>query len=165
MDWLEVFKVVGSASGLISAGFLIYDRVLRWRPLAYLTPYDQQVGLVVKNVADETIVIDEITVKPAIVSLAMANDLRSTVEAAAERMWPSRTPGQPARTYAVLGPRLERVFRFVLRTEFENMPEHTKVVLTTKWHNTPKPFWWPRRVRVNTTIEEIRHLKTVAQAR
>jgi hypothetical protein len=35
-DLVEAFKVVGAAGGLISAGFLLYDRLVRIRPQAFL---------------------------------------------------------------------------------------------------------------------------------
>jgi hypothetical protein len=36
-DFVEAFKVVGAAGGLISAGFLLYDRLMRIRPEAFLS--------------------------------------------------------------------------------------------------------------------------------
>jgi hypothetical protein len=34
-DLVEAFKVVGAGGGLISAGFLLYDRLVRIRPQAF----------------------------------------------------------------------------------------------------------------------------------
>jgi hypothetical protein len=36
-DWLEVFKVVGSAAGLISSSVFAYDRLMRIRPEVFLS--------------------------------------------------------------------------------------------------------------------------------
>src|SRR5260370_17675927 len=75
----EAFKVVGAAGGLISAGFLFYDRLVRIRPQAFLTKaeYPGQLMITVRNVSNESIIVDEFAVAPNIFGIAHGDTTRA----------------------------------------------------------------------------------------
>jgi len=54
-DPVEWLKLVGGLGGIASSGFLIYDRVYRLRPIAYLQPHDSHVHLKIRNTANEAL--------------------------------------------------------------------------------------------------------------
>ena len=70
-DLVAVIKFIGGLSGLASASFLIYDRLVRFRPTIFFRPSNNHVYLVIKNTMPETLVIDQITVAPAYLSVAL----------------------------------------------------------------------------------------------
>jgi hypothetical protein len=86
-DLVEAFKVVGSAGGLISAGFILYDRLVRIRPQAFLTQgeYPGQLDITVRNVSNETVILDEIGASPNIFGIAKDNGIRAIAEAVHRR--------------------------------------------------------------------------------
>ena len=47
---VELVKFVGGLGGLASSAFLIYDRVFRYRPAAFLIPAEYKTTLRFKNV-------------------------------------------------------------------------------------------------------------------
>lgn len=163
MEFLEPVKTIGALAGLVSAGFLIYDRALRNRPLAFLIPVEWHAHLTIKNVADETILLDRIKVAPPIISILMGNDTRSVVEAAAEKLYPS-TSEKADRIFAVLAPQTERSFGLMFREEFKSADDGTVVTIACDWRNTRKPWPWRRHVDVRTTVGDLRQLQSVAQA-
>jgi hypothetical protein len=55
---IEAVKFFGGLGGLASSAFLVYDRIFRYRPAAFLIP------AAYKNMAAETIIIDEIVINP-----------------------------------------------------------------------------------------------------
>lgn len=75
-DIVEIIKFVGSVAGLFTAGFLIYDRLIRSRPIAYLGVSDYKADLRFKSVTQETVIVDEIAITPPNYLRAVrANDL------------------------------------------------------------------------------------------
>jgi hypothetical protein len=62
---IELVKFVSGLGGLATSAFLVYDRIYRYRPSAFLIPADYKTNLRFKNVAAESIIIDEIIVFPS----------------------------------------------------------------------------------------------------
>jgi hypothetical protein len=60
---VETVKFVGGLGGLASPAFLVYERMFRNRPAAFLFPAEFKANLRFKNVAAETIIIDEIVTR------------------------------------------------------------------------------------------------------
>ena len=73
---LEFIKVTGPIVAWITVAFLIYDRLIRGRPLASLTPYKQSnTRLTIKNLSDVNIVIREVIFQPAVYVAAKTNSV------------------------------------------------------------------------------------------
>jgi hypothetical protein len=157
---LEALKFVGSCAGLVSAYFLVYDRTARGKPLTFLQLENWHVNLLVKNVADETIVVDKITVSLPAVSILTGDDTLAIVEAVAERFYPS---GKTSRTFVVLGPQAERSFQLLFRPEAEKVADATPIKLVCVWRNTRKPWPLKRRAVIRTTMGDLQNLQAVAQ--
>ena len=71
----EAVKFFGGLSGLASGIFLVYDRLFRDQPIAFLVPCKYKAGLRLKNIAKETIIIEAIDVTPPNLQVHRANGL------------------------------------------------------------------------------------------
>jgi hypothetical protein len=89
-DFVEAVKFIGGLSGLASASFLIYDRLVRFRPTVFFRPSNNHVCLAIKNTMPETLVIDQITVAPAYLGIALGDDLHSTLNTVYESERPNK---------------------------------------------------------------------------
>src|SRR5579871_1223172 len=91
--WAELFDAVktsGSLVGLATGAFLIYDRLIRSRPVAYLGVSDYKADLRFKNTTHETIIIDEIKITPPdYFRVARANDLITANEDRQQAFYPT----------------------------------------------------------------------------
>jgi hypothetical protein len=67
---IEFVKFFGELGGFASTAFIVYDRIYRYMPTAFLIPLDYKTSLRIKNIAPGTIVTDEIIVVPQIVRVA-----------------------------------------------------------------------------------------------
>lgn len=157
----ELLKVLGTIGGLVAPIFLIYDRVFRRRPCAFLQPKDFGLRLVLRNTSDETLIIDEIAVSPLGVDVAMGNDLLSHIQAV---WYPKMTTGDIQRTFCVLAPQASRELGLVTSTAFEALPPATPVRIRCEWRATSRPWPFKRHVWVRASVDDIRQLKKVAQA-
>ena len=83
----ELFKWIGSASGLLSGLFLLYDRYAKGRPIASFTVTEErtskQARIRVTNVSEYDIAIIDATVKPQVYGLTDTMGTRDLIEAAA----------------------------------------------------------------------------------
>lgn len=165
IDIVEAIKLVGGLSGIASVGFLIYDRIFRSRPFAYLRPHEYQVQVAIKNVAPESILIDSIEVSPPLLSLSRTNDMVGTVEAAANRFYPSLASEKSKKLFVLLEPMAERGFSCVTFPEFENTSDDTKVKIRIEWRNTRRPIPFKRNVYLRTTVGDVKRIKAAAQAK
>jgi len=96
-DPVEWVKLVGGIGGIASSGFLIYDRMWRLCPMAYLQAQKASVYLCVKNVANETLIIDSIDVSPKVFAISRRgkkDDFVSRVEASVDAMFKPETDGE-----------------------------------------------------------------------
>jgi hypothetical protein len=161
---VELVKFVGGLGGLASSAFLVYDRIFRYRPAAFLLPVDYKTNLRFKNVAAETIIIDEIVIKPPMLTVARANDLVTVNEERAAVMYGSAEDKRPEVIYVVIKPEEERTFALHRFADFENADGKTVIKIRCKWRNTRRPFPISRYVRVKTTVKEIRDLREASLA-
>jgi hypothetical protein len=139
---LEFFLVAGSLCGLGSAMVLIYERAIRTQPIIHLHPGDYAVQLRIKNVTDEAVLIDEITVSPAVFG------------------W---TPAAGASPTVVIKPLEEILLRMMLFRDFEKLAEKALVTITISWRTTRRP--WPFKRTVSTRIAAADVMAILARAK
>ena len=137
---VESVKFLGGLGGLASSIFLVYDRLFRSAPLAYLVPDEYQAKLRFKNTTNETIIIDEISIRPPIVSLAKADDVKTHQEDTAAVWYPSMNDKDAMRVFIILPPDAERSFGLKRSAEFENSDDRRQIKIRCKWRNTRKPL-------------------------
>jgi hypothetical protein len=125
MDWLEAFKVIGSAAGIITGAFLLYDRIVRNRPTVYLRPGKYRAEVAVTNIASETILIEDVRVSPQLLQAAPGNDLRSTITAAAASVYPNLAGDN--RVFVVVDPLATRSLDLVILDDFEKAQDRDRV--------------------------------------
>jgi hypothetical protein len=162
---IELVKFVGGLGGLASSAFLVYDRIYRYRPAAFLIPADYKTNLRFKNIAAETIVIDEIVITPPMLTVATANDLVTRNEERAAVMYPTMEDNKRLEgIFVVIKPTEERTFALHRFADFETADGNTVIAIRCRWRNTRKPFPIPRYVRVKTTVKEVRDLREASLA-
>ncbi len=165
LDWVvELVKFVGGLGGLASATFLVYDRIYRYRPSAFLIPVDYKTSIRFKNVAAETIIIDQVVITPPMLLLARANDLVTVNQERAAVFYSSEDNKLPEDIFVVIKPMKERTFALHRFADFENADGSTVIAIRCRWRNTRKPFPIGRYVRVKTTVKEVRDLREASLA-
>jgi hypothetical protein len=160
----ELVKFVGGLGGLASSVFLIYDRVLRYRPSAFLIPVDYKTSVRFQNVAAETIIVDEVVIRPPMMlKLARANDLVTRNEERAAALYSSDDRKLDG-IFIVIKPTEERTFALHRFADFENADDGTPISIRCRWKNTRKPFPISRCVKIKTTVKEIKDLREASLA-
>jgi len=166
--WAELFdgiKSFGSLVGLFTGGFLIYDRLIRSRPVVYLGVSDFKADLRFKNVTNETIIIDEIKITPDYLRAARANDLITANEDRQKVFYPETAGKDDPRfggNFVMLKPQEERKFALHRLGGLEQAPAHEKVVIRCRWENTRRPWFTKRYVKVRSTAGKVRKLVDAA---
>ena len=166
-DIVEVIKFVGSLAGLATAAFLIYDRLIRSRPVVYLGVSDFKADLRFKNVTSETIIIDEIKITPDYLRAARANDLITPNEERQQSFYPTSAGKDDPRfegNFVFLKPSEERHFALHRFGGFEQAPADEMIVIRCRWESTRRPWFTKRYVNVRTSVEKIRKLVDAAAA-
>jgi hypothetical protein len=150
---MELVKLVGGLGGIASSGFLIYDRMWRLRPTAYLRPHDKHVRLKIRNTANEALVIDRIDVSPKVLAVVMKEgrgDL-ARAEATANAMYHAQTDGS---TFAVIPPLEEGSFRLIELSACGSLKEDDRILIRCDWRSTRSQ--WPFTRSVSTKIKDLR---------
>jgi len=167
--WTELFdgiKTFGSLVGLATGGFLIYDRLIRSRPVVYLGVSDYKVDLRLKNVTHETVIVDEIRIAPPdYLRVARANDLITLNEDRQLSFYPTTSGKDDPRfegNFVMLKPQEERKFALHRFGGFEQAKADNKVVICCRWENTRRPWFTNRYVTVRTTVGKVKKLVDAA---
>jgi hypothetical protein len=162
-DFVEAVKFIGGLSGLASGSFLIYDRLVRFRPTIFLRPSNNNVYLVIKNTMPETLVIDQITVAPAYLEIVVGEDLPSTLKIVHEK---ARQPtNQASQVFVVVDPLSEKLCQLLQLKGFDDLPRGTRFKIRCQWRNTRRPFFLKRNVSVSTTMMDMLRLQSASHTR
>jgi hypothetical protein len=161
---IEAVKFFGGLGGLASSAFLTYDRIFRFRPTAFLLPVQYKTSVRFKNIAAETIIIDEIVVTPPIVKVMRANDLQTANEDRSDVWYPSAKKEKPDVVFIVIKAMDERTFALHRSAEVENSDGKRVIKIRCRWRNTRKPFPFARHVTIKATVEDIQNLREASLA-
>ncbi len=159
---LEAVKTIGSITGLLSVSLLAYDRVIRSRPIAFVSVEKYHVHLTIHNSVVETVIIDEIKIRPPIMKLRDADDMKSANEERAEVWYPTMVKEKPEKIFIVLKDKERRSFMLNRSADFENAKDDQKVHVRLKWHSTRKTFLIPRYVCVKARVGDLKGLRDAA---
>ena len=151
-DPVEAVKFFGGLAGLLSGGFLIYDRLVRDRPIVAL--HRQTIGvngytyLRIINPIDDDLVIKSIECLPArIISVAVNHKTRSIMEAT----FPDYSLGP-----LIVAPKAETQLPIIKLTK--ELPT-SGVRIAVKWRRTRHTWPWDRTSSLKTTGEFIKGLE------
>lgn len=165
ISWLvETVKFVGGLGGLASAAFLIYDRLFKGAPAAFLVPKDYKTCVRFVNASNETLLIDEVTVEPPIMHLVKANDLATVNEERQATFYGTPDDERLTGIFIVLKADQERTFPLHRFADFENSDRKRRVVIRCRWRNTRKPFPLNRYVKVETTVGDVEKMREASLA-
>jgi hypothetical protein len=162
-DTLEIYKVVGASGGLISAGFLLYDRLVKIRPEAFLShgEYPTHVDITVRNVSNESIILDEIGVSPNILGIAKGDSVHA-ISAASERR--NEDVAESAReVFIILKPLEELPLKIVTFDKFNQAMSEQKVVARFSWRTTRFRVPFKRNIKLRTSVGDIRAMKGIKE--
>ncbi|MEH2504992.1 hypothetical protein V1290_003803 [Bradyrhizobium sp. AZCC 1578] len=157
-DPIEAIKFIGGIGGILSTGFLIYDRLYKSQPTIFFQPHDATACLVIKNTMTETLFIDAIDVSPRKLSFAFGDDIHSTIEAVVGAAHDS----SPERNSLIIGPLSERYCRLVKLTGFDELPPETPFTIRCAWRNTRRPSYVKQSVKVSTTAGDLTRIRNDA---
>jgi hypothetical protein len=158
-DFIEAYKVVGASGGLISAGFILYDRLVRIRPQAFLTKgeYPGFLDITVRNVSNETLILDEIGASPNIFGIAEGDGTRAIVEAIHGRG--DDVAESSRKVFIVIKPLQELQLRLVTFEKFEQASGDQAVVMRIAWRTTRFRMPFKRNIKIRTSVADIRAMK------
>jgi hypothetical protein len=157
--FLEGVKLAGALLGIGTASFLVYDRLFRDRPIFALhvkgqaSRRENDVYLRIKNVTDEDIVIDDVSISPAHLALSVDGEIHSLVSAMIIEVHP-----------IAIGPFGERLLILITRTTDGSAAEFDPVSIVATWRGTRRPWPWKRHVRIQTSVAAIRKLRSATAA-
>ena len=155
-SWVEGFKLVGSAAGIISGAFLVYDRFVRDRPQAYLAKAGHDVDVALKNAANETLIADDIGVAPNVLGLMHGHEIEEAADAIVRRGEDVPESRQPC--FFPVEPLGDLKLGVVRFDAFKQLKSDDRITVRLKWHNTRFVLPFARNVKVMTTAGDIRKL-------
>jgi hypothetical protein len=126
--WVEGFKLVGSAAGIISGRFLIF---MRGRPQAYLAKDGHDVDVVLKNAANETLIVDEIGVAPNVLGFNYGHDIKGVVAAIVRRGEDAPESKRPC--FFAVEPLRELKLGVVTFEACKQLKNHNVITIRLKW--------------------------------
>jgi hypothetical protein len=153
MDWLvEALKLLGGVLAIPTAAFIVYDRLVRYRPIFALhaekgSPGDNYLFLRIKNVVDEDIVIENWNVAPPIVGLSTDASTRSIGAAVVGNIPRAILPPLSSLTLVL----------FILGSATDR--DNDAIEISAEWSSTRKPWPFRRRVKIETTVAKLKEWK------
>jgi hypothetical protein len=148
----HVLQAIGSALGALSAAFIVYDRAVRGRPIFALhtepgAPGENYLYVRTVNVLDEAVVVENFRIDPAIVGLSEDHEPRSILTAQFKDVRTLVLPPRASATYVlmILGAATGR--------------DAESIVISAEWRRTQHVWPWKRRLRIRTTVTELKRLK------
>jgi hypothetical protein len=127
-DAIKALTFVGNLSGLASVGFLVYDRLIRFRPCVFLIPKDYKTQIRINNLANETIIVDEVTITPPrLLQVVRANDRITSNEETQVAFYGGAGRKLPEGVYLVIKALDQRTAPLHRLADFESADE-TKLV-------------------------------------
>jgi hypothetical protein len=152
----HAFLGLGALLGFVSTGFLVYDRLLRYRPIISVTAVRGMDGisrqaeptLRVKNVAPFDLLVERFEVKPPYCGVAPSDDMKHVVEAASGSDIP-----------ILLAPFEERELGLVITvTDRTKVKEDEHINIRMYWRRSIAPWvpQWPVSVRTSLADIELR---------
>lgn len=138
MEIVESVKLVGALVGLLTGFFVVADRVLLHRRIVTWHRTEHNVGVSIKNSANESVLIEDILVSPDGWAVAWSNERGDTVETAARAI---KFEGEePDPISFVLPADGERTF-FTVRRE-QTLPDQD-VKIRVRWRSC-RNRWLPQ---------------------
>jgi hypothetical protein len=106
--------------------------------------------------------IDQITVAPAYLGIALSDDLRSTIETI---VGAQRSNERASQVFVAVDPLGEKTCALVKLKGFDDLPGSTKIKIRCQWRNTRRPFFLKRNVSASTTTMDVRRLQSASHTK
>lgn len=157
--WLEAFKILGSGAGLLTSGFILYDRLFRIQPDAFLIrgEYPGQVDVILRNVSNESIIIDEMSASPNLVGLAKGDSVLAIVRAVVSRR--EHTDKNSRSVFIVLKPLEEIRIGLIAFDSFQKASADRDITIRFSWRTSRRRFPLKRTVSIKTSVGDIAAMK------
>jgi hypothetical protein len=153
---LEGIKLIGGILGIATAAFIVFDRLLRGRPIFALhakprVPGDNYLFLRVKNLLDEDVVIENWRINPPLVGLSTDVSVRAIAGAVCGQI--------PA---AILPPLGELKLNLIILDASTDKKDET-IKISAGRNTTRHPWLFLRRAKIKTTVTRLEELKGAHQ--
>lgn len=156
---IETGRFIGGIGGIIAiptALFVVYDRVVRGRPI-FAIHADGKIGgenrlfLRVKNVLDEDIVIEDWQIAPPLLGLSTDHSIRAIISAQVQQIPRSIVlpMGSLTLLLIILGAATGR--------------DNEEIEISAKWARTNKPWPFQRRITIKTTVARLKEWQAAHQ--
>ena len=153
---VEVVKLVGAIGGLASSEFLVYDRLIKSRPMVYFGSDKGDVVLCVKNTIDEAIVVNSIEHPDSL-----------EIERSKKKLPHPNPPLSPKAVgvFAVIGPQEERLCPVIFTASLRGLVGD-EVKIRVHWSNTRRAFGKRRRlIKIRTNTWDLQSMAMDAERR
>jgi hypothetical protein len=156
--FVEAVKLIGAILGIATASFIVYDRLFRdrpdfsfrvRRPVGAASSVENDIYVRIKNVSDEDIIIDEISISPALLTFSVDGEVRSIARAIIRDF-----------NQIVVAPFAERLLILIPTPSRQQSEEQVSVTITATRRATRRPWPWKRRATIKTTLAIIGMLKS-----
>ena len=151
---LEALKIVGSIVGLATGAFVLVDRFVRNRPMAYFRPPEHEDGeleLVVFNTANEPIVVHGVECRPDTMRVSYRDDWRDILD-------PDLKGGG-----AIIAPNSHKRFTCVEGIGWDAQKPGSWVRIVIRWSFTSWRWLPCVPVRVSNTVERLHQIKSAVR--
>jgi hypothetical protein len=159
MSLLQIFQTVGAAVGLVTGAFVVYDRLLRFRPFVSIyTDLDSGGAkawpyLRVTNNAPFDIFVDDIVIKPRLIGLSQQTTVRAIVDVLTD-----------AKITAVIQSGESAYFHIIEKPKAADTPDRTddRIKIKVHWYRSMPSFIRPLASTIVTSIDDIEARKRAA---
>jgi hypothetical protein len=146
-DFWQLFTGLGAALGFVSTAFLVFDRLLRYRPVATITAErdmgDATPALRIKNTAPFDILIERFRVSPkGSCTVSASHERRAMMDV----LTGSDVP-------IILGPNEER--HLVIVTDRSKCPNDQAIEFSIPWRRGKESWLWQWPATVRTSFDDI----------
>jgi hypothetical protein len=158
MDYfIEAIKLLGGILGIATAAFIVFDRVVRGRPIfaVHAVPRvagDNYLFLRIKNVLDEDVVIENWRITPPLLGLSTDTSVRAIAGAVLGTI-----------PMAIVPPLGELKLALLILGAATNNKNQT-VAISADWNTTRHPWLFTRHVKIRITVARVEELKGAHQA-
>lgn len=153
MTGAEIFRLIGSAIGIAGGLFVLFDRLFRLRPIAFVVvkgnPHTAHRYIRVKNVGAVDIMITDITVRPSSFDVSTGHSVREIARAIVD---------QPA--VFVLEPGQQQDFVFIANPKRPEVEDYVgRIRFTIHWRKANCTWLWQLPVVVRTRTADLEKME------
>jgi hypothetical protein len=160
-DLVETIKLIMGLSGLASGTYLIYDRIICFRPTVSFRPHDNAVNLVIRNAMPESLIVDSVTITPPYLCVHSRRDLGETLTKIKAGVEARGKDAHTSHDFLIIDPLTEKLFPLIWVVSKDNLSPRASIKVRCLWRSTGRPL--KRGVTASATVQDILQMQKEAQ--